>query len=93
MSQKTNPENVEGQASNVDAESPKSTQASKSSSRSSLPEAASEPKAVEERTFSESWKTHRFWLVRGTYYVFHSIWVAVIAVGAFIAWIIAMLFI
>ncbi|MCL8007823.1 hypothetical protein M8845_10340 [Gelidibacter japonicus] len=50
-------------------------------------------KAVKKETFSERMKTHRFLLVRAIYYFFYSIWAIVMAIGMFIAWLIAMLFI
>lgn len=50
-------------------------------------------KVVGKKPFTERWKTNRFWLVRGTYYIFYSVWVVVMAIGTFIAWLIAMLFI
>ena len=46
-----------------------------------------------EKSFSERWKTNRFWLVRATYYVFYSVWMVVMGIGTLIAWLIAMLFI
>ncbi|WP_133240869.1 hypothetical protein [Marixanthomonas spongiae] len=51
------------------------------------------PSAKKKRSFAERWKTNRFWLVRGTYYVLYSVWMVVMAIGAFIAWLIALLFI
>lgn len=46
-----------------------------------------------EKSFSNRWKTHRFWLVRAIYYVFYSVWMIVMGIGTLIAWLIAMLFI
>ena len=48
---------------------------------------------VNEKTFAERMKTNRFWLVRGVYYVFYSVWMIVMTIGIAIAWLIAMLFI
>lgn len=48
-------------------------------------------KIDKKKTFVERWKTNRFWIIKGTYYFLHYTWVAVMAVGAFIAWLIAML--
>ncbi len=48
---------------------------------------------VEEKSFTDRWKTNRFWLVRGTYYVLYSIWMIVMVVAGFIAWLISFLFI
>jgi putative endonuclease len=67
--------------------------ATEKSSSASEALAASKAQIKKDSTFSERWKTSRFWLIRGSYYVVHSVWLAVIAIGAFIAWVIAMLFI
>ena len=53
----------------------------------------SKTKPVKKASFSERMKNHRFFLVRGIYYIFYSIWAVVMAIGMFIAWLIAMLFI
>ncbi len=50
-------------------------------------------KPVEKKSFAERWKTHRFWLVKGLYYLLHTIWMIVMIVGGFIAWLISLLFI
>lgn len=41
----------------------------------------------------EKLKTHRFLMVRAIYYTLHSIWLAAMAIGGFIAWLISFLFI
>lgn len=51
------------------------------------------PKQNAKPSTTERWKTHRFWIVRASYYALHSVWAIVMAIGAIIAWIIAMLFI
>ena len=48
---------------------------------------------VTKKSFAERMKTHRFWLVRGVYYIFYSVWMILMGIGMFIAWLIAMLFI
>lgn len=48
---------------------------------------------VNEKPFSERMKSNRFWLVRGVYYIFYSVWMIVMGIGMAIAWLIAMLFI
>lgn len=48
---------------------------------------------VKKKTFTERMKTHRFFLVRGIYYIFYSVWAIVMGIGMLIAWLIAMLFI
>lgn len=48
---------------------------------------------VEKVSFIDRWKTNRFWLVRGTYYVLYSVWMTVIVIAGFIAWLISFLFI
>lgn len=66
-------------------------------SKNNLTTTESEPvlkaKVVKKESFTERMKTHRFFLVRGIYYIFYSIWAIVMAIGMFIAWLIAMLFI
>ena len=57
------------------------------------PDIVSEPVVEEEDSFIEKWKNNRFLLVRGTYYLLHSIWMVIMVVGGFIAWLIALLFI
>lgn len=54
---------------------------------------SSEKSVSTEKNFSERMKTHKFWLVRAIYFVFYSVWMVVMAIGMFIAWLIAMLFI
>lgn len=54
---------------------------------------SSEKLVSTEKKFSERMKTHKFWLVRAIYFVFYSVWMVVMAIGMFIAWLIAMLFI
>ena len=48
---------------------------------------------VKEKSFAERIKTNRFWLVRGIYKVFYSVWMIAMGIGMCIAWLIAMLFI
>lgn len=57
------------------------------------PEAILKTKVVVEKSFTERWKTHRFWLVRGTYYVLYSVWMIVMVIAGFIAWLVSLLFI
>ncbi|MEO5788217.1 MAG: hypothetical protein ACOH2D_07915 [Gelidibacter sp.] len=49
--------------------------------------------ALNKKSFSERMKANRFWLVRGVYYAFYSVWMIVMTIGIAIAWLIAMLFI
>ena len=42
-------------------------------------------------SFTERWKNSKYLFFRGSYVVLHSIWTAVMAVGLFIAWLVAML--
>lgn len=48
-------------------------------------------KTIEE-SFLDRWKTNRFWIIRGLYYVVVSIWTIVMVIGGFIAWLISLLF-
>lgn len=41
----------------------------------------------------EKWKKHRFWLVRISYLILHSIWIVAVSIGGFIAWLISILFV
>lgn len=41
----------------------------------------------------DRWKSSRFWLIRVSYLVAASVWTIAIAIGGFIAWLIATLFI
>lgn len=50
-------------------------------------------KVIEKKSFSERWKTNRFWLIRGTYFFLRSVWLIVMFIGGFIAWLISLLFI
>lgn len=50
-------------------------------------------KVVKEMSFLEKWRTNRFWIIKGSYYLLHSIWLIVMSIGAFIAFVISMLFI
>lgn len=52
-----------------------------------------EAKVVKKKPFDERWRTNRFFLVRGSYFVLKSVWMVVMAIGAFIAFVISMLFI
>ncbi|MGC1632418.1 MAG: hypothetical protein WA749_09940 [Gelidibacter sp.] len=45
------------------------------------------------KSFSERMKTNRFWVLRGVYYVFYSVWMIVMTIGIAIAWLVAMLLI
>ncbi|MGB5982051.1 MAG: hypothetical protein WBG46_07885 [Nonlabens sp.] len=46
---------------------------------------------LEKPSFSERWKNSKYLFIRGSYVVMHSIWTIVMAVGLFIAWLVAML--
>jgi|GEM_PF-1659385 len=48
---------------------------------------------IEKPSFSERWQNHRFWLVKGSYYLLRSVWIIVMFTGGFIAWLISLLFI
>ena len=50
-------------------------------------------KTTQKPSFADRCRTSRFWLVRALYKVVSSIWMVVMVVGGFIAWLIAMLFI
>lgn len=52
-----------------------------------------ESQVRKKKSIADRMKTHRFLLVRGIYYIFYSVWAIVMAIGMFIAWLIALLFI
>lgn len=52
-----------------------------------------EAEVEEKKSFIEKWKTNRFWLIKGTYYVLQTVWMIVMVIGGFILWLISFLFI
>lgn len=72
-------------------------QDSASSSKNNSIKTGSDPvlkaEVVKEISFTERWKTNRFWLVRGSYYLLRTVWIIVMAIAGFIAWLISLLFI
>lgn len=91
MSQQIDNENVEDDAPVSAAQNLTST--SKNDSSQTGPEPVKQAQVVEGKSFFERWKTSRFWLVRGIYYILFSVWMVVMAIGGLIAWLIALLFI
>ncbi|MCG2431087.1 hypothetical protein [Aequorivita xiaoshiensis] len=90
MSKKENGENTELENANLDKQE---LEVSSTNNESKIePEIVSDPEG-EEDSFTEKWKNNRFLLIRGTYYLLHSIWMVIMVVGGFIAWLIALLFI
>lgn len=74
----------------------KATETSSSNNRRAknvIPESGLESEIEEKLPFLERWKTSRFFLLRGIYYVLYSVWMIVVVVGGFIAWLISLLFI
>lgn len=57
------------------------------------PQPVLKAQVVTKKPFTERMKTHRLFVVRAVYYIFYSVWAVVMAIGMFIAWLIAMLFI
>lgn len=91
MSQQIDNDNVEHDGPVIETQN--LTQTSKNNARQTESEPVLEAEVVKERSFSERWKTSRFWLVRGSYYILFSVWMVVMAIGGLIAWLIALLFI
>lgn len=56
-------------------------------------ETVNKAEVVAEKSLSVKWRTNRFWLVRGTYFVFRSVWMVVMFIGGLIVWLISLLFI
>jgi len=52
-----------------------------------------ESSVEEKKSFIDKWKTSRFWLIKGGFYVLRSIWMTVMVIGGFILWLISFLFI
>lgn len=69
------------------------TNAAKTKLEETTSDSTLKKQGVRKKSFLERWKTNRFWLIKGTYYLLHYTWVVVMAIGAFIAWLIALLFI
>lgn len=74
-------------------ESQDATLLSRNNSKKTAPKAVLETKVLEKPSLTERWKTHQFLLVRGTYYVLYSVWMIVMVIAGFIAWLISLLFI
>ncbi|MEM0516954.1 MULTISPECIES: hypothetical protein [Aequorivita] len=74
-------------------------EAQKSSSKRKFIEKKSEQKltvkseVVENSSFFYRWENSRFWLLRGIFNVLRSVWMIVMLIGGFIAWLISLLFI
>jgi len=78
-----------------DTTSPLNPKEPASTSSNTIKENEPKPTAnqVEKESFSDRWKNNRFWLVRGSYHFLRTVWLIVMAVGGFIAWLISLLFI
>lgn len=74
-------------------ESQDSTFTSKNTSEKTKPEPVSESEVLERKSFSERWKTNRFWLISGSYHVLRSVWMVAMFIGGLIVWLISFLFI
>tara|TARA_R110002012_G_scaffold219374_1_gene390835 strand:+ start:229 stop:468 length:240 start_codon:yes stop_codon:yes gene_type:complete len=48
-------------------------------------------KVLNEKSFIKKWEHSPYWFISGSYKVLHSIWMVVMAVGMFLAWLIALL--
>lgn len=66
---------------------------SKNNSIETESDAILEAEVEEKKSFIEKWRTSRFWLIKGTYYVLRSVWMTVMIIGGFIVWLISFLFI
>lgn len=70
-----------------------STPSSKLSLKKSNPDPVVKGVDIEKIPLTERWKTNRFWLVRGSYFLLRTVWIIVMAIAGFIAWLISLLFI
>ena len=91
MSQQIYDDNLEQD--NFVLEAQESTSTSKDETRAAKLESDFQEIVVEKKSFSERWKTNRFWLVRGSFHVLKSVWMVAVVIGGFIAWLISLLFI
>lgn len=91
MSQLRDDDNIEQDSSVPDVKD--STKAPRRNSQKTLTKPILDDEVIEEKSFSERWKTNRFWLVRGSYHFLHSVWTIVMFIGGFIVWLISLLFI
>ncbi len=48
-------------------------------------------KTIESKSFAYKWENHRYLAVRASYQFFNAIWTVVMAIGMFLAWLIAVL--
>lgn len=82
---------------NVDDVSDFETQDSTLTSKDNIRKVAQKPivkvVSVRKKSFFERMRTSRFWLIQGLYHFLRSIWIIAMAIGSFIIWLIAMLFI
>lgn len=91
MTQKMDNENFENKTSLLKPQN--STPIPKTTQEETKLNTVLKPEVEEKKSFTERLETSRFWLVRGTYQVIRTVWMVVMVIGGFIAWLIAMLFI
>jgi len=83
------PNDINDTSSSLSPKEPTST--SSSTSKETEPKPVVDQ--VEKESFSDRWKNNKFWLVRGSYHFLRTVWLIVMAIGGFIAWLISLLFI
>lgn len=91
MAQQIDNDTLGNNGSNLENRNSTLTSMNNSSKAESAP--VLEAEIVDNRSFSERWKTNRFWLVRGSYTVLRSVWIVAMFIGGAIAWLISLLFI
>lgn len=91
MSQRKDNDNVEHKGTILAVQD--STLSSKYTAKEKGSKPVEKAKIIKKKSFFQRLKTNRFWLIRGLYYVLHSVWIVVMAIGGFIAWLIAILLI
>ncbi|WOI23399.1 hypothetical protein [Nonlabens ulvanivorans] len=64
---------------------------SKENPNSGKPDDIDAKKVLNKKSFIEKWEHSPYWFISGSYKVLHSIWMVVMAVGMFLAWLIALL--
>ncbi|GAK89107.1 hypothetical protein JCM19297_3631 [Nonlabens ulvanivorans] len=63
----------------------------KENPNSGKPDVIDPKKVLNKKSFIQKWEHSPYWFVSGSYKVLHSIWMVVMAVGMFLAWLIALL--
>lgn len=91
MSEEINKDSVENEDSVVKIQD--ASTVSENNSIETTPRTERKVSYIHKKTFLYPLKANRFLLVRILYYILRSIWIVVMIVGGFLAWLLSMLFI